>query len=174
MTFTVTGTATDDVGVNSIGLTIRDANNRYLQADGTAAPGSHTFRFAPDVVGSPNTKWSREITVPAEGTWKAQALATDTAGQLDLDTGDRTWIVSEDGVPPSVSISAPAVMVPPTAASPYITAPGSPLTFRGSATDDEGLKSVEIRLRNTTTRRPLATDGTFSVNAFYDWYRFST
>ena len=75
---------------------------------------------------------------------------------------------------PSVSISAPAVMVPPTAAaSPYVTAPGSPLTFRGSATDDEDLNYVEIRLRNTTTRENLAADGTFSENAIYEWYRIS-
>ena len=124
MTFTVSGTATDDLGVQSIGMTIRDASNRYLQADGSVSAGSHTFRFAPDVVGSPNTTWSREITVPTEGEWKAQARAVDTTGQSDLDTGDAEWIVSEDGVAPSVSISAPAVMVPPTAAAaPYVTAP---------------------------------------------------
>ena len=90
MTFTVTGTATDDVGVQSIGMTIRDANNRYLQADGSVASAGHTFRFAPDVVGALNTTWSREITVPTEGEWRAQARATDTTGQSDLDTGDST------------------------------------------------------------------------------------
>ena len=43
--------------------------------------------------------------MPTEGTWRAQARAVDTAGQSDLDTADRTWIVTEDGEPPTVSIS---------------------------------------------------------------------
>ncbi len=34
-TFIVTGTASDDFGVNSITYTFRDAQNRYLQDDGT-------------------------------------------------------------------------------------------------------------------------------------------
>ena len=34
-------------------------------------------------------------------------------------------------------------------------APGSPITFSGTATDDEGLQYVEISLRNTTTREKL-------------------
>ena len=87
-TFTVTGTATDDVGVNSIGMTIRDGSNRYLQDDGTVSSTNNTFRITPDVVGAKSTTWSKEITVPNEGTWKAQARATDTAGQPDLDTAD--------------------------------------------------------------------------------------
>ena len=67
MTFTVTGTATDDVGVNSIGMTIRDGSNRYLQADGTVSSTGHTFRITPDVVGARSTTWSKEITVPDGG-----------------------------------------------------------------------------------------------------------
>jgi PKD repeat protein len=172
-TFTVTGSATDDVGVQSIGMTIRDENNRYLQADGTVSAGGYTFRFAPDVVGATSTTWSKEITVPVEGTWKAQARAVDTAGQSDLDTADRSWIVTEDGQPPTVSISAPVSMVPPTTVQPYVVAPGSPLTFSGSAIDDQHLNNVEITLRNNTTRENLASDGSYGPNAIQDWYRIS-
>ncbi len=172
-TFTVTGSATDDVGVNSIGMTIRDANNRYLQDDGTVSSTGNTFRFAPDVVGAKSTTWSREITVPSEGTWKAQARATDTTGQADLDTADREWIVSEDGAAPIVSISAPTTMVPPTAAQTLVVAPGAPLTFSGSANDDESLNRVEILLRNNTTREQLSAGGTWGTDVSQDWYRIS-
>ena len=172
-TFTITGTATDDVGVNSVSLTIRDANTRYLQDDGTVSPTYNSFRVTPDVVGATSTTWSYEVTVPYEGSWQAQARATDTAGQPDLDTGDRTWIVSESGIAPSVSISAPATMVPPTAAQTLVVAPGSPLTFTGAANDDESLSTVEIQLRNTTTRENLASDGTWSTDVVADWYRIS-
>ena len=171
MTFVVTGTATDDTGVNSIGMTIRDASNRYLQADGSVASTGYTFRFAPDVVGAKDTTWSHEITVPVEGNWKAQARAVDTTGETDLDTGDRNWVVSEDGAAPTVSIGAPATMVPPTAAQAQVVAPGGPLTFSGSAEDDGTLKSVEIRLRNATTRENLGVDGSWSTDVPQDWYR---
>ncbi len=171
--FTVTGTATDDIGVNSISMTIRDGSNRYLQDDGTVSSTSNSFRITPDVVGAKSTTWSKEITVPTEGTWKAQARATDTAGQPDLDTADGEWIVSESGIAPSVSISQPAAMVPPTAAQTLTVAPGSPMTFRGSANDDEGLNTVEIRLSNSTTRENLASDGTWGTSAILDWHRIS-
>ena len=173
-TFTVTGSATDDVGVSSIGMTVREVDTkRYLQADGTSGTTSHTFRIAPDVVGATSTTWSKEIIIPDEGRWEAQARAVDTAGQSDLDTADREWIVSESGLAPEVSISAPAVMVPPTAASTLTVAPGSPMTFRGSANDDQALNSVEISLRNSTTRENLATDGTWGTDAIAGWYRVS-
>ncbi len=173
MTFTITGSATDDVGVNSIGMTIRDANNRYLQADGSVSSTGYTFRFAPDVVGAKNTTWSKEITVPVEGTWKAQARATDTTGQPDLDTADGEWIVSEDGAAPIVSISAPVAMVPPTSVATLVVAPGAPLTFSGSANDDEDLNSVEILLRNNTTREQLDAGGVWGVDSVQEWHRIS-
>ena len=46
---------------------------------------------------------------------------------------------------------------------PLAVTPGSPITFSGTATDDEGLKNVEITLRNTTTRENLGADGTWGV-----------
>ncbi|BCJ71459.1 hypothetical protein CS0771_10030 [Catellatospora sp. IY07-71] len=170
-TFTVTGTATDDKGVQSIGYTLRDANNRYLQDDGSASTAYNQFRIQPDVVGGLSTTWSTEVTVPYEGQWQIQVVPTDTAGQSSLDTSDRTWIVSTTGIAPSVTIAAPAVMNPPTATPPLTVAPGSPMTFSGTASDDENLFGVEIQLRNTTTRENLASDGTWGTDVQAGWYR---
>ena len=64
-------------------------------------------------------------------------------------------------------------MNPPTAAFPITIAPGSPITFSGTSADDEGLKNVEITLRNNTTRHTLASDGTWSVDNQSGWYRIS-
>jgi PKD repeat protein len=172
-TFTVTGTASDDVGVQSIGYTVRDANNRYLQDDGSALATYNQFTIAPDVVGGLSTTWSVEVTVPYEGEWRIQVTPRDTAGQSSLDTIDRSWIVSTTGIEPSVAVTAPAVMNPPTAANPVTVAPGSPMTFRGSATDDQNLNLVEIQLRNSSTREALASDGTWAVGIQAGWYRIS-
>ena len=97
LTFTITGSATDDVGVNGVSFTMRDTQGRYLQDDGTVSGTFHTFQVEPDVVGALSTTWSYEITVPFEDEWWAQARSTDTAGQSVLDTDDRRWIVTENG-----------------------------------------------------------------------------
>jgi PKD repeat protein len=172
-TFTITGSATDDNGVNSVGLTLRNANGQYLQDDGTTSAISNTFRITPDVVGALSTTWSLEVTVPTEGEWRAQARASDTAGQSDLDTADRTWIVSSTGQAPTLTITAPVTMVPPTSAQTVVVAPGGRLTFTGTAADDGDLTTVEISLRNSTTRENLAADGSWGVNAIQGWHRIS-
>ena len=43
-------------------------------------------------------------------------------------------------------------------------APGSPVTFSGTATDDEGLHDVTITLENDSTGEELAADGTWGTN----------
>ena len=172
-TFTLTGTATDDVGVNALTLTLRDGQNRYLQADGTTDTTYNSFRTTPDVVGARNATWSYEVTVPTEGEWKAQAIAIDTAGQADLRSSDDTWIVSDTAVAPSVAITSPVAMTPPTANPPLSLAPGGALTFTGSATDDEGLNDVEVTISNSGTREYLASDGTWGADRIQGWHRIT-
>jgi PKD repeat protein len=173
MTFTATGTAQDDLGVNSIRYSLQDAQERYLQDDGTVDVPYNAFRGAPDVVGATNATWSWEWTVPFEGEWKMQATAVDTAGQSDLRSSVRTWLVSANAIAPSISITTPAIMNPPTPSSPLTMAPGSPVTFSGSATDDQALRSVEISLRNNVTRESLASDGTWGTDVISGWYRIT-
>ncbi|WGX96063.1 PKD domain-containing protein [Nocardioides sp. L-11A] len=173
LTFTITGSATDDFGVNGVSFTLRDSQNRYLQDDGTVSGTYHTFQVDPDVVGATSTTWSYEITVPYEDEWWAQARATDTAGQSDLDTADRRWIVTENGQPPTVSITQPATMVPPTTVQTVTVTPGSPVTFAGSANDDEGLNEVWITLRNNSTGERLAADGSWGTSVIAGSYRVS-
>ena len=172
-TFTITGTAADDVGVSAISLTLRDAANQYLQEDGTTSASYYAFRFTPDVVGARATTWAREMTVPYEGTWRTQVRSIDTAGQTALDTADRSWVVSSSGTAPEVMISDPVAMIPPTATAPLVVAPGSPLTFAGSANSAGTLASVEIQLANSTTREQLAADGTWGSDVVAGWHRIT-
>jgi PKD repeat protein len=172
-TFTATGTAQDDEGVTALTFTFRDAENRYLQDDGTVGPIYNAFRGTPDVIGAPNATWSYEVTVPAEGEWLMWATAIDTAGQADLRSAARTWIVSATGIAPTVAITSPAAMIPPTATAPLTMAPGGQVTFTGSATDDQGLDAVQIAMRNLTTRENLAADGTWGPDAILGLHRIS-
>jgi hypothetical protein len=171
--FVVTGTASDDKGVAAMTYWLRTPDNRYLQDDGTLAPVYNTFRGDPDVIGAVSTTWQLEVNLPIEGDWKLMATAVDTAGQADLRGATREWTVSATGVPPTVAITAPVAMTPPTAAAPLTVAPGQPITFSGTASDDDAVRSVEVYLRNTTTKESLAADGSWGVDAIAAYHRVS-
>ena len=160
-TFTMVGTANDDKGVNSLSYWFRDEQQRYLQADGTVDDIFHSFRGEPDVIGATNATWSYDVTLPHEGVWRGSATATDTIGQADLRSATRDWRIDSTVVAPTVAISQPVEMIPPFAAPTVIAEPGSPITISGTSEDDQGLKSVEITLRNSSTGEGLASDCSF-------------
>jgi large repetitive protein len=172
-TFTMTGTANDDKGVNSLSYWFRDEQQRYLQDDGTVSAIFNTFRGTPDVIGATNATWSYEVTLPHEGVWRGSATATDTIGQADLRSATRDWTVDSNALAPTVTISEPAPMTPPFTVPPVTVEPGGRLTFSGTAADDEGLKNVEISLRNTSTGERLSNDGSWGTNVVAGNYRIS-
>ncbi|GAB6985657.1 PKD domain-containing protein [Nocardioides pyridinolyticus] len=163
-TFTMTGTANDDRGVNRLTYWFRDEQQRYLQDDGTVDDIFNTFGGEPDVIGATNATWSYEVTLPHEGVWRGSATAVDTAGQADLRSATRDWTVDSNAVAPTVAIAQPVEMTPPFTVPPVTVQPGSPMTFSGTATDDEGLKNVEVTLRNTSTGQNLSNDCSWGTN----------
>ncbi len=169
--FTMTGTATDDKGINSLSYWFRDANDNYLQDDGTVSAIFHTFRGTPDVIGATNATWSYDVTLPHEGVWRGSATATDTSGQADLRSATRDWTVDSNAIAPGVTIDQPAPMTPPFAVPAVNVAPGGKLTFSGTASDDENLQNVEISLRNTSTKENLGNDCSWGANVSAGWCR---
>ncbi|HQR26668.1 MAG TPA: PKD domain-containing protein [Nocardioides sp.] len=172
-TFIASGTARDDFGVNAISLYLRDANDNYVTADGQLTSEYTTFRIEPDVVGATAATWRYEVNLPHEGAWRMGAMAIDTAGQSDLRWANRDWTVDTSGAPPTVTITQPISVIPPTTSPALTMTPGAPLTFRGTAADDQGLASVEISLRNSVTRENLASDGTWGTGVQAGSYRVS-
>ncbi|MFZ2501718.1 MAG: PKD domain-containing protein, partial [Nocardioides sp.] len=174
LSFVVSGTAADDQGVASISVFFRDAQDRYLTADGQLVNEYTTYRVDPDVVGATSTTWSTEITLPHEGEWRAGVLASDVTGQSGLTTfPGATWTVDTTGQAPTVTIAQPLAVTPPTTAPTLTRAAGTPITFSGVATDDQDLAKVEIRLQNTSTKENLAADGTWGTNVQAGFYRIS-
>ncbi len=169
----MTGTANDDKGVNSLTYWFRDEQGRYLQNDGTVDAIYNTFRGTPDVIGAPDATWSYEVTLPHEGIWRGSATAVDTTGQADLRSSTRDWRIDSTAVTPAVTITDPVPMTPPFPAPAVTVEPGAPMTFAGTASDDEGLKDVEITLRNTSTGENLGSDGTWGVGVSARNYRIS-
>jgi len=178
LTFTVSGTATDDKGVSGISYYIRDMDTlQFLQDDGTASSAFNTFNISPDVPGATNATWHTDITVPVEGTWRMNVNSIDTAGQTDVQNVERTFEVSQTGVAPTVTLTSPIAVTPPTPSAPFFVPAGQTVTFAGTATDDVAINAVAIILINTTTGEGLAQDGTFggsSVASFYKVTPFNT
>ncbi len=172
-TFLATGTASDDKGVSGMSFWFRDANNQYLQDDGTVASSYNTFGALPDTVGATSTIWQYQVALPHEGVWRMSASAIDSSGQADLRGDVRDWAVSATGVPPSVTVTAPVAMNPPTPAAPVAVTPGTALTISGTATDDTSLKSVNVYMLNNSTHESLASDGTWGVDAIPGLHRVS-
>jgi PKD repeat protein len=173
LAFTLAGTATDDVGVNAVSLWFRDENNNYLQDNGSVAPTFNTFTARPDVIGAPNATWSYDVTLPHEGTWRASATAIDTAGQADLRSATRDYVVTTTGTAPSLSISAPAAVTAPLTVPAVQVAPGGHLTFSGTASDATAVQQVLVSLRNSSTHESLAADGTWGTSVIAGNYRIS-
>jgi hypothetical protein len=171
--FTMQGTATDDHGVNELRYWFRDEAGRYLQDDGSVDSIFNTFRGLPDIVGATAATWSYDVTLPHEGTWKGSATAVDTVGQADLRSSTRDWIISPGAASPTITLNKPATMTPPTLAPTWTVEPGSPLTFSGIALDPDGLRDVEVFLRNSSTREVLASDGTWGTNAVGGFHKIS-
>jgi PKD repeat protein len=171
-TFTMTGTASDDHGVSALTYWFR-SGGQYLQDDGSVAPVLNTFRGLPDVVGATNATWSYEVTLPFEGEWRGSATAIDTAGQSDLRGATRDWIINSSTVPPVVTVQQPTLMTPPSSTPTVTVTPGSPMTFAGTAFDSDGLRNVEVTLRNNSTGENLGADGSWGTDVIAGTFRIS-
>jgi len=172
--FVLRGSASDDNGVNAISLYIHDLDtDTYLTEDGTVVDDYTTFRIDPDVPGAVNTTWQHEVTLPREGRWKVGAMAVDTAGQSDTRWDVRDYTVDSSGQAPTVTVTQPVGVTPPTTPPPLTMAPGGRVTFTGTATDDQSLATVEVSLRNSTTRENLASDGSWGADVIQGWFKVS-
>ena len=129
--------------------------------NGDLVDGYTTFRIDPDDPGAASTTWQHQLDLPYEGNWKIGAMASDNSGQSDTRWETREYTVDSSGQPPTVTVTQPIPVTPPVSSPTLTMAPGGPLTFRGTATDDQALATVEVSLRNSTTREGLAADGTW-------------
>jgi hypothetical protein len=171
--FTMQGTASDDNGVTEIRYWFRDESGRYLQDDGSVDVIYNTFRGLPDIVGATSATWSYDVTLPHDGTWRGSATSVDTSGQSDLRGSTRDWVISPGAASPTISLTEPTTMTPPTLAPTVTVEPGSPMTFSGLALDPDGLRDVEVYLRNASTREVLASDGTWGPDVVGAFHRVS-
>ncbi len=158
LTATISGTATDETGVDAVMVTIRETRARNLLQGRryVTSPVGYDVLYTeiPATLSGPptNRTWSLDIELPEDGDYTITAKAVDTAGQYDIDqTGARTnWLIWPGDTDPYTWIQSPA---------PDASVPAGSVIIDGRAFDDLvpfcdpgidcGVRVVELQIRNS-------------------------
>ena len=155
------GTATDDVGVQTVQVAIRDNDtSRYLQANGTLGADYHSFEAVLASPGATTTSWSLPVNLPSEGDYSVTAIAYDTAGQQDVSTTGATSrypIYPGDQAPTVV-----AALSTPTSDAVF---DDGKIVISGRVEDDRQIAAAQVAVVDSLGRY-MSSSGTFtSTNA---------
>jgi hypothetical protein len=151
---TLSGSATDNVGVESVAVTIQDPTGDFLQSNGSFAPGYAERVAGLGSPGATSTTWSVDVTLP-DDPYDFAVYARDAAGnqgsRLNAD-----FVVGEgrDNTRPAAPLLDH---------SPFADFAGPGVTLTGTATDNVGVTSVRIKIKNRTTGLWLQGDGSFAA-----------
>ena len=147
----VTGTATDDVGVAAVEVSVQNrTSGLWLQTDGTWDATRVEIDTSLGSPGATTTIWSWTFVPPAYDDYRVEARAIDSAAQTS----------STDGVDFTSLDAAPTVDIgTPTPGQVVAT---QPVTVTGSAADDRGVAAVEVAYQDQSSLLWLQADGTWS------------
>lgn len=173
----MSGTATDNVGVSKVSVAIRRMGTSQWWTG--SAWGSYTK--LPAVLGTPggtSTSWSYDWPAPATGSFGVSVIAEDAAGNVDP---TKPWVTfgvasAPDTIPPNGTVTSP---------TPGQRLPTGLKTFGGTATDNVGVATARVAIRNNTTGQwwtgsawgsafgwnnaTVAVPGSASTTWSYDW-----
>jgi trimeric autotransporter adhesin len=138
----IAGNATDNVGVASVAVSIRDDGSN-LWWNGSAWVGSQQWLaasiFSP---GGPSTGWSYSWASPGPGAYTAFARSTDAGANVDGSPASSAFtVLPADTTVPTATISSP---VNNSSANP-------PIATSGTAADDAGVAAVRVAIRDNAT-----------------------
>ena len=160
MPATLSGTATDDIGVAAVEVQVRNRDTGdWLRSDGTWGAWQ-LLTASIDAPGSPNVNWTFDIAAaPAGARYKVSVRAVDNADNTHAWVERRFTVGSDDVVAPTVGIDAPSTDE---------TLPGAGFSATGTAGDAFGVASVKISIRDRDTGQWLQADGTFGAWVQHD------
>lgn len=148
-TVEITGSATDDVDVAAVEVSVKDRVTELWWDPNTSTWGDFgRYPATLTAPGAPSTDWSftfAEGDDPGSGDYYVLARAVDGVTKRDASPADTKFLVSADPVD---------TVAPDTA----LTAPGydetlttAPISIEGTATDDVALDRVEVAIKDRTT-----------------------
>jgi DNA-binding beta-propeller fold protein YncE len=155
---TLSGTASDNVGVTDVKVAVkRTSDNKYLRANGSFGNGFVWLTATLAAPGAPSTGWSFSFTPPADGGYQLQVRTDDAATNTDP---------TRPIVNFSVAMGTPDTTAPDSTATSPVNAssfPVGPVGFAGNATDNVGVASVRLGIKNTATGQWWRTNGTWGT-----------
>ncbi len=154
------GTATDDFGVASVELTLRENDSgRYLQPNGSLSAAFARLPATLAAPGATSTGWTLSVDLPSNGDYSVTAYAFDTSGQQDTSTSGATsrylvfpgdldpWLADGLGQPTEGTVFTEARIV-----------------VSGRALDDTGMAEVEIAIIDSLGRYMSSSGGFTSTS----------
>jgi hypothetical protein len=154
---TVSGAATDNVGVDEVSVTIQRSDGDFLQGDGSFSAAPAELSTVLGTPGSTATTWSIGLTLP-DDTYDLEIYARDGAGNEKVESAADFVVggaVSDDIAPD-----------PPTLEhAPHSLFGGPDVTLAGTASDNVGVTSVRVKIKDRSNGLWLQADGSFAAGA---------
>ena len=154
----ISGSATDDQNVNQVRLTIQNGNGLYWSAGGWSSnPATVDATLG---TGTTSRTWEYGFDPGGNGSFTVTAAAVDAGTNVDqTPAGPVAFSIDapaeDDIIPPNGTVTVPTPnQVFPT---------GQPIAFTGQATDNVGVGSVQVAIRNRTTLQWLQPNGTWGA-----------
>jgi hypothetical protein len=136
--------ATDDGSIASIRVGVQRASDgQWLQVGGTWSASPAYLPATPGASGGESTSWTFTFQPATGGDHTATLLVTDGAGNQDKTPATRTFTVT----PPGPLDTTPPVTIATSPANGQVLPFGAVL-ITGSTTDNAGIDSVRIALKN--------------------------
>lgn len=152
---TLTGTATDDVGVAGVEIAIKHrVTNQWLRLDGTWG-GLQWHQATLASPGATSTGWSFTWANAPEGEYGFSAKAVDGAGNVDA---SRPWTRFDVAPPPAETVPPDATVTSPTDGASLEL---GPITLSGTATDNAAVAMVQVAIKDRTSGLWWHADGTW-------------
>jgi DNA-binding beta-propeller fold protein YncE len=158
-TLMLSGNATDDRGVARVDVAIKKSGStQWLHADGTYG----AFAWLPATAATPGataTGWTYDWAPSGPGGYVLQVQATDTAGNVDPVRPSITFSVVDPATPDTTPPDGTATT--PTTNQALWNAPV--ITLAGNATDNRGVATVDVAVKNAATNQWLRPDGSYGT-----------
>jgi PKD repeat protein len=153
----LTGTATDDIGVSAVRVSLRErVSGRYVQPNGSLSAAFSTLPTVLATPGGTSTTWSYSTTLLSQGDYDVTAYAFDTVGQQDTSTVGATarWIFYPGDLPPAFVDG----LFSPSDGTVFSDAK---IVVSGRVEDDQQIAQAQIAIRDSLGRYMSGT-GTFT------------
>ena len=154
---TLAGTASDDVDVSRVDLTLQNTTlGTWLQPNGTFGASAATVPATLVNDQGTTTGWQLPTTLP-NGAYSLTATAVDASTNADASPATRSFSVSVSG---SDTVSPNGILTVPTNGQVFTT---RTVNMSGTATDDRDMGRVGLSILNLNTGLWLHANGTFGA-----------